>query len=198
MWLKPQEERQMSKLKKTGAIVGAVLIGGLAGIGGADYFDDSEAQIADLENQVEEANHALIDLEEGTITQAEYDALVNEFEDFKDELADAIEEVEMEDSWKQIAEDYLFKKDYKLVDYLNDNLATRPDEIEDEDDLTITVLGDWDFDDVYYEEGEAEVYFDIKVEGFYNGDEDEDFREYLRVKVVIDDNDAERISFSEV
>ena len=189
----------MSKLKKTGAIVGAVLIGGLAGIGGADYFDDSEAQIADLENQVEEANQAILDLEAGMITQEQYDALVLEFEEFKDEFADAIEEVEMEEEWKQIAEDYLNKKDYKLVDYLNDRQGLDRDKvIEEEDDITITILGDWDFDDVDYDEGEAEVYFDIKVEGFYDGDEDEDFREYLRVKVTIDDNDAERISFSEV
>lgn len=189
----------MSKLKKTGAIVGSVIIGGLAGIGGADLFDDSEAKIVELETQIADANQAFLDFQEGAITQEQYDALLLRFEEFKDEFADAIEEVEMEDEWKQIAEDYLNKKDYKLVDYLNDRPGLDRDEfIEDEDDITITILGDWDFDNENYDEGNADAYFDIKVVGFYDGDEDKDFREYLRVKVTIDENDAKKISFSEV
>lgn len=176
----------MSKWKKITAIAVAALVAG--GAGGYFIGDNNEPILVQDQTVLDE--NAELQLEIVGLN-GELEIAEGKLNDF----AEVIEEAIAEDVAEEVAIQYLYDKDYKMQDWLNEELGYN---IEDDDDLSFSNFEDIEVDVIDYEDGDYDVTYDVKVKGFDNGDEDDDFKEYVKVTVEIRDGEADNIEFNSI
>jgi len=187
--------KQMSK-KKLGALS---LIPLVVGAGAASFVVDDSSDIAVLQEKV-----ANLSAEKETLMAESLakDTKLAELQEVNSGLVEelsgydsVIEEAVFEDMAIEVAKEYVIRKDHKLKAWLESEYGLS---IDDEEDLSIsfvekeTEVSETDMDD-----GEATVVFELRVEGFEDGDDDLDFKKHVLVTVELEDGEAESISFAE-
>lgn len=176
----------MSTWKKiTAGVLVAVLAGGACG-----YFVGDNNEPITVQDETVLAENAELKLEI-TGLNGELEIAEGKLNDF----AEVIEEAIAEDVAEEVAKQYLYDKDYKMQDWLNEELGYN---VEDDDDLSFSNFEDIEVDVIDYEDGDYDVTYDVKVKGFENGDEDDDFKEYVKVTVEIRDGEADNIEFDSI
>jgi len=201
-------KQDKSMLWKVGSgVVAGLVVGGLAfGFGCDDSKEvaDKDLVISELSGQVAELNESNVvlgsDLE---VSEAEKEALNVSVSDLKMEVSDKdsmildlMSEDAQDASWALSAEDELDSLSFKkaLVAELEDMGYV----IDDRDDVEFSIVEDWDVvsDDSDREDGNAVLKSELRVKGFEDGDKDLDFKEYMDIKVVIEEDEVMKVSLS--
>lgn len=185
----------MSK-KKLSALMAIPLVIGAAGAG---FVVDDSSDVAVLSEKVDNLTLEKETLmSESNAKDTKIAELVKTVDSLKGDLSEydsVIEEAVFEDMSVETAKAYVLRKDHKLRDWLESEYGLS---IEDEEDLSISfVEKETEVSDVDMDDGEATVYFELRVEGFEDGDDDLDFVKHVSVTVELEDGDAESISFAE-
>ena len=181
------------KLKKGLALGTAVIIGGagVAVIDTPEPIDTSELELA--LTALNESNFAY---EELLLTYGnvliKLEDLEVEFAEFLEDFDDIIEEQEAEDEALALAKEEILEDTRDLEDYLEEEFGW---DIGDDDDIVLSFLGDVevlksDFEDERY----TFVFEHVKVT--YDED-DEDYKEYIDIKVKVKEGEVVDIDYME-
>lgn len=201
---KESKSLAMKVLKAGGWVLAGAAVGGLAFGFGCDDSKEVASQnivISELSGQVAVLNQSVADSDfKFEASEADKVALNVSVTDLKMELnekdsliVDLMSEDAQDASWQLSAEDELdslsFKK--KLVGELEDMGYS----IDDRDDVSFSIVEDWEVesDDSDREDGNAVLKTELKVKGFEDGDKDEDFKEYVEIKVTIEEDEVMKV-----
>jgi len=188
-----RETKMNEKLKKGLALGTAVIIGGagVAVIDTPEPIDTSELELA--LTALNESNFAY---EELLLTYGnvliKLEDLEVEFAEFLEDFDDIIEEQEAEDEALALAKEEILEDTRDLEDYLEEEFGW---DIGDDDDIVLSFLGDVevlksDFEDERY----TFVFEHVKVT--YDED-DEDYKEYIDIKVKVKEGEVVDIDYME-
>jgi len=175
----------------------ALTVGGLVvGTGAGFVLDDADAglntDLVELQKLFDELN---LDYENLNLENIELSEDLKEALDKLELYKDVIDEAILEDTAEVIAKEYLEDKDYKLVNWLNEEFDMN---IEDEDHIDLSRYSEFEVDAIDYDDGDYDVEFEVRVDYYENDDEDEDGHKYIKVFVEVRDGEAEDISFSDL
>lgn len=185
----------MDKKQATALGLGGLVIGGL----GAGFIADDSQDVAELQDQItalqEVIDNSALALEDKEALIAELnDSLIatqEEFEQFMEEYADAIREVEAENEAIELAKEEILDETRDAEDFLESEFGW---DIEDDDDI------EFRFDEVeilksdYDDEKYMFKFTGVKVT--YE-DDDNDYTEYLDITVEVEEGEVEDISYEE-
>ena len=162
------------------AISALLLVGGC--IGGAYVFPNEITETVEVEK--------LVNVTVEVVDTEAVDTLTAELEDYKS-YDETIADIKEDAAMTVEAEDYLDRKDHLIVDFMNSEYNLT---IEDEEDISIT-FEDIDVTADDRDDGEFTIDFELKVKYFEDGDKDLDGHAHIIATVVIEEGDAEEISF---
>jgi len=178
--------------KATALTVGGLVVGTGAGYALDDADAGLNANLVELQETVDSLNLDIENLNLNNIELSdEVQALLDRLELHKEVIDEAI----LEDTAEEIAKEYLEDKDYKLVDWLNDEFGL---DIEDDNHIELSRFTEFDVDAIDYEDGDYDVEFEVRVDYYENDDEDDDGHKYINVLVEVRDGEAEDIEFSDL
>lgn len=168
--------------KKTGTVLVAGLLGGVAGGGGALVFDKApQIDQTDLSN---------------IATAEDLENLGFQVTDLAEDVKTVQDKLLEDDMWEATAEvlalEELEDDDYEdLFDHLN---SLNGIEIDDEDDIDKVVIRDTKTDGDATDE-DAEVLMKLRV--YYENSEGDDKKETVYAKVLIEDGEVEDLDFGD-
>jgi hypothetical protein len=172
--------------KKATAIgVAGLLIGGFGGYGLLEPITVTETVLVNDTETLEALEGQIGEL------QIQLDTANSELDLYAEVIAEAI----AEDIAEETAIEYLYEKDFKVQDWMNDFFSLN---IEDDDDISFSNIEEIEVTNADYEEGDYDISFEVRVDYIEDDDEDLDGKEYIKVNVEIRDGEAEDISFEEI
>ena len=192
--------------KLTACAVAGLVVGGL---GGAYLFPKEVEVIKEVQIEVENTTQIEALGADLTASQLVADGLSADLEASQLALSEKIAEVDsyseliakdvQDQGWMVLADDEIDSKGFAkdLKDWMNENFNLT---IDDWDDMSLTLVEAWDVDatDEDREDGEAVLEGELKVKYFEDDDKDLDGKEYIKLKVVFEDNEVDEVIFEEL